>query len=118
MPFQYTKTAFLFNLNIIFFHSFSYLLYFLPRISGIPLSCQRKCIFSRFRRNVLPKREAVEDSYSVLKQKFNIASSFSNRLLCFLIVILFKKVQRVKQKSTKDGTKDSVCHFQNNYNIL
>lgn len=79
--------------NFFFSLSFTCLLYFLPLISGIPLLRQRKYIFIRFRRNVLPKHEAVKDSHSALKQKFNVAFSFSNRLLCFLIMILFKKVQ-------------------------
>lgn len=96
---QYTKN----NFKKFFFLSFTCLLYFLPLISGIPFSHQRKYIFSRFRRNVLPKHEAVKDSHSALKQKFNVAFSFSNRLLCFLIMILFKKVQLRKNQSKKGG---------------
>lgn len=97
---QHTKN----NLKKIFFSlSFICLLYFLPLISGIPFSHQRKYIFSRFRRNVLPKHEVVKDSHSALKQKFNVAFSFSNRLLCFLIMILFKKVQLRKNQPKKGG---------------
>ena len=48
------------------------------------------------------KCEAIQDSYSLLKQKFSVASSLSSKLICYLIVIVFKKTQEVTKNQPKE----------------
>lgn len=93
-----------FPLSTVFFSAIlSCLSYIFCHWFLVSLFHAKENVFSgRFRRKILPKCEIIKDSYSLLKQKFSIASSFSNKLLCCLSVILFKEAQGVMKNSPKD----------------
>lgn len=64
--------------------------YFLPLICGISSSCRGNVFLGQAQKNELTKCEAFKDAYSLLEQKFNVTPSFSNRIICCLMILLRK----------------------------